>query len=303
MERRDPKPPTLAKVVATLMTFRRLLVIWGIVPLIVAASPFVAGLYLVVVNFVTSGSGFLSTLVAIGVTLIGRHAITTYAPSPKQCDDAFSDSRILLPLAGFVCSRVIISSILSPIANWLGFHSVILFSPKPPYTSSLLLAACMLLLGAAVLIRFIGPVSVGKNACRLIFVPVGKRTFTHSFLAREVLVCAFKIRPSLVFDAILLGAIHFVWSFFGACRISEPSFWRGTHQVERGRVSLFLAVHTSYGRTNSFLFTDRIHITSFSTYGASLFSFRSARQGGVERDLRICNLDQLGVFVPLWKLA
>jgi hypothetical protein len=182
MDRRERKPPTLAEVVATLLTFRRLLVIWGIVPLIVAASPFVAGLYLVVMNFVTSGSGFLSTLLTTGVTLIGRHAIIIYAPSWKQRDDALSDSQMLLPLAAFVFSRVIISGILSPIATWLGFQGVILFSPKPPYTSSLLLAAWMLLLGAAVLFRFVGPVSVGKNECWLIFVPVVAPTVTHSFL-------------------------------------------------------------------------------------------------------------------------
>lgn len=182
MERRNREPPTLAEVVATLMTLRRLLVVWGIVPLVVAAAPLVTGLYLVVMNFVTSGSGFLSTVLTAVITLIGRHAITFYAPSAKQRDDSLSDSRILLPLVGFVCSRIIISGMLSPIATFLGFQGVIVFSPRLPYISSLLLAACMLLLGAAVLFRFVGPVSVGKDPYRLSSSLVVAPTVTHSFI-------------------------------------------------------------------------------------------------------------------------
>ena len=277
MERRDRQPPTLAEVVATLMTFRRLLVVWGIVPLVLAAAPLVISLYLVIMNFLTSGSGFLSSVLTVVITLIGRHAITFYAPSAKQRDESLSDSRILLPLIGFVCSRIIISGVLSPITTLLGFQGVIMFLPRLPYISSLLIAACMLLLGAAVLFRFVGPVSVGKDSYRLSSSLVVARTVLlltrSSPLAREVLISASAIRPSLGVVTILLGTMYFIWMFSGARHISEPSLRRRTYQMARDRVSLSVAITTSYGRASSFLLCNRIHTTSLSTNGTLFFIF------------------------------
>ena len=156
-------PVSLSQCVATVVTFRRLLVVCGIVPLVVAASPLVAGVYLAIMDLITSGFGFLSTVVAVGITILGRCTITTYAPTTKQRDDALAHSRASLPLAGFALGRILIFYVLHPLASWFGLDEVLVFSPKLPYMTAFRLSACTLLLGVAILARFVGPVSVGKN--------------------------------------------------------------------------------------------------------------------------------------------
>ena len=158
-----PKPVTLSQCVATIITFRRLLVVCGIVPLLVAASPFVVGAYLAIMDMVTAGFGFLSTVMAVFFTVLGRCAISTYAPTAQKRDDALSKSRVSLPLAGFVVGSILISYFLQPIGKWFRLDGMLMSSPKLPYMAALRLSACMLLLGAVVLARFVGPISVGKN--------------------------------------------------------------------------------------------------------------------------------------------
>lgn len=158
-----PKPVTLSQCVATIIAFRRLVVVWGIVPMVVAALPLVVGLYLAFMDLVTAGYGFSSTVLAICFTVLGCCAISMHAPSPQKRNDALSQSRVLLPLAGLVVGRIFISYFLQPVMKWLRLDGVLMYSPKLPYMTALRLSACMLLLGTVVLVRFVGPVSVGKN--------------------------------------------------------------------------------------------------------------------------------------------
>lgn len=161
--RSDPKPLSLVEVVAAFMTFRRLFVVWGMAPLLVAVAPLIAGLCLSLFDIVSSGSGFLSLALTGAITLVGRNVIAMYAPSVKQRDDALSDSRVALPLVSFFCSRTIISYVLAPFAKFVGYEHLLKFSPRLPYLTAFCLSGCMLLLGAAVLCRFVGPISVGMN--------------------------------------------------------------------------------------------------------------------------------------------
>lgn len=158
-----PKPVSLSECVAFVVTFRRLVVVCSIVPLLTLASPLVVGFYLFIMDFIMSGFGFLTTILAICITLLGRCAIALYAPSTGKRDDALSKSRVSLPLAGFVLGRILVSYLLYPIASWLGLDGVLVYSPKLPYVTALRLSACMLLLGVVVLARFLGPISVGKK--------------------------------------------------------------------------------------------------------------------------------------------
>ena len=161
--RKDPTPLTLAQVVATVVSFRRLLVVWCIAPLVVAVTLPIVGLYIFTMDRITSGQGFVTTLITGAVALVGRSAIAFYAPSAKQRDDALKDSRFALPLVAFFLSRTFISYILFPVAIRLGFGGIVLYSPRLPYVTAFRLAACMLLLGADILVRFLGPISIGKS--------------------------------------------------------------------------------------------------------------------------------------------
>jgi hypothetical protein len=182
-----PKPVSLSQCVATVVTFRRLLVVCGIVPLVVAASPLFVGVYLVIMDFLTSGFGFLSTVMVVAITILGRCAINIYAPNAKQRDDALSRSRVSLPLAGFVMGRILIFYVLYPVASWFGLDGMLKLSPKLPYMTALRLSACMLLLGASILARFVGPVSVGKNQEGLLSLSFISRPLLlmHSILVQQ----------------------------------------------------------------------------------------------------------------------
>jgi len=172
-EGRIPKPVTLSQCVATVVTFRRLLVVCGILPLAVAALPLVVGVYIKVMDLITSGFGFLCTIMACWFTILGRCAISLYAPSAKNRDDALAKSRVSLPLGGFMVGRILIRYVLDPVATWSGLDDMLMYSPKLAYIPALRLSACMLLLGAVVLARFVGPVSVGKNQQRCSLVTSG----------------------------------------------------------------------------------------------------------------------------------
>lgn len=163
-----PKPVSPLQCVATVVTLKRLIVVVGIVPLVVAASPLVLGVYLAAINFITSGFGFLLTIVALFFVILGRFAISFCAPTTQQRDDALSKSRVSLPLASLLLGWILIHYVLDPVAALMGLSDVLMFSPKLPYTVNLQLSACMLLLGGAVFARFVGPISVGKTTYQLL---------------------------------------------------------------------------------------------------------------------------------------
>lgn len=158
-----PKPVSVSQCVATVITLRRLIVVSSIVPLIVAASPLVVGVFLAIMDFMTAGFGFLLTIVGVVFTILGLWAINLYAPDAKQREEALSKSRISLPLSALLLGMIFISYVLDPVARWMGLSNMLTFSPKLPYLTAFQLSACMLLLGGAILSRFVGPISVGKN--------------------------------------------------------------------------------------------------------------------------------------------
>lgn len=153
---------------ATVVTFRRLLVVLGLIPVVVAASPVVLGLYLFIINFITAGFGFILTIVAFTFVLLGRFAIFLFAPDAKQREDALAKSRISLPLASLLLGWILIHYILNPIAAWMGLSDALMFSPNLPYVTALQLSSCMLLLGGAVFARFVGPISIGECSYQLL---------------------------------------------------------------------------------------------------------------------------------------
>lgn len=167
-----PKPVTLEHCVAFVVTMRRLLVVVFIVPLVCAFSPVIFGIYLSLLDILMSGFGFLSTIMAVCVTVLGRAAINVYAPSPKKRQDALAKSRVSLPLVGFILGRITISYLLYPLSTWLGLDGMLKYSPELPYMNALRLSACMLLLGVVILARFVGPVSVGKNRYGLLLLSI-----------------------------------------------------------------------------------------------------------------------------------
>jgi hypothetical protein len=153
---------SLNTVVATVIVLRTLVVVWGLFPIVVMASPFLAGLLLFVLNTLTSGYGFISIMGTITFTLAVRAFIASYAPSPKHRDDAFRKSALVLPVLSFVAFQAMLQLVLVPVSTALGFNHLLRMYPSIPYVEALRIAISMFFLGLAIVIRYIGPVSVSE---------------------------------------------------------------------------------------------------------------------------------------------
>ena len=158
------RPVSPLECLALYVTFRRLLSVVGMFPLLVAAFPPLVGVYLAVTDSITYGKGFLSTIVTAVFVLFGIGAINRYAPSAKKRQEALSKSKVSLPLVALVMGQIFIHYVLVPFATWMDMSYMLTLSPKLPYMAACQISIGMILLGTAILARFVGPVSVGKNA-------------------------------------------------------------------------------------------------------------------------------------------
>lgn len=153
---------SLNSVVATVIVLRTLIVVWGLVPIVVMVSPFLAGLLLFLLNTFTSGYGFISIIGTVTCTLAARAFIAAYAPSPKHRDDAFRKSALVLPILSFVAFQAMLQLALVPMSSALGFNHLLRMYPSIPYAEALRIAISMVFFGLAIVIRYIGPVSVSE---------------------------------------------------------------------------------------------------------------------------------------------
>jgi hypothetical protein len=153
---------SLNSVVGTVIVLRTLIVVAGLFPIVVMASPFVAGLALSIINTITSGYGFISILGTVAFTLALRAFIAFYAPSPKHRDDAFQKSALALPLLSFGAFQAILQLLLIPLSSALGFNHLLRMSPSIPYVGAQRMAISMLFFGLTIVVRYLGPVSVSE---------------------------------------------------------------------------------------------------------------------------------------------
>ena len=153
---------SLNSVVATVIVLRTLIVVAGLFPLVVMASPFVAGLVLSTINTLTSGYGCISILGTVMFTLALRAFIAYYAPSPKHRDDAFQKSALVLPLLSFGAFQAVLQLLFVPLSSALGFNHLLRMAPSIPYFGAIRIAISMFFFGLTIIIRYMGPVSVSE---------------------------------------------------------------------------------------------------------------------------------------------
>jgi hypothetical protein len=101
--------------------------------------------------------------------LFGIGAINLYAPTAKKRQEALSKSVVSLPLIALLVGQLFIRHVLRPIATWMNMSYMLTFSPKLPFMTACQISCSMMLLGSAILARFVGPVSVGKIFFFLIY--------------------------------------------------------------------------------------------------------------------------------------
>lgn len=160
MAQKQGRLPSLSLISAVIVTYRRLMVVWAIPPILVVVAPFVVGMLLTALNFVANEFGALLFGLSVIMVACIRRLIFLYAPSPKARDDALAQSHLLLPLLSAGFNMVVIRYVVSPIWSSLELGSI-LPGAHIPYMAAFRLAAGMAVLGLVVVARFVGPVSVG----------------------------------------------------------------------------------------------------------------------------------------------
>lgn len=211
--------PSLSLVVSMSVTYRRLLVVCCLPPIVVITAPICLGLLLGVLNFITQGYGVLFAVMASLFTLCARRLVFQYAPSKKRGEEALRQSRIWLPLASVAVSLLVIRFLVFPIATILGIQGYNTLTSHFHFPAILRLAAGVLLLGLAVVARYVGPASVGtfhqnlKSLPRC-FPPSRTALYDHSPEPGSSCCCstmflgAPSFPPDGMFDAVCLGALY-----------------------------------------------------------------------------------------------
>jgi hypothetical protein len=155
---------TLCEIVALLVSCRRLVVVSVGPPIIVVIIPWLLEVYLWFANIITAGHGFICTILAGTFTVLTLDAIRRSAPTPEKGKEAMEQSMAILPILSFVIARLVVLFI----SGWRLLDILFMFTPHVDEGITTRLASCMMLLSLAVLLRFIGTVSIGKPAFSLV---------------------------------------------------------------------------------------------------------------------------------------
>jgi hypothetical protein len=110
----------------------------------------------------TNNHTILSLLMVCALTLAVRKMIRRSAPSKESAEEAVAKTEVGLPCLMFLASTLVINFIVSPLERVAGIKGILTWSPTISFFSAFRVAAGMLLLGLAVILRFVGPHSVGK---------------------------------------------------------------------------------------------------------------------------------------------
>jgi hypothetical protein len=146
---------SLGQVIAITMTYRSLLVVWGVLPLVTVASPLVLNMAYFLLNRATSGHAILSIILTTSTTALIRRWILRSAPTEKDGQDAAAKTK-WLPFVMFLVN----TALLRGFGAMFG-KTFLTWSPRIPLSVALRLSFGMLILGLAVMARYIGPNSVG----------------------------------------------------------------------------------------------------------------------------------------------
>ena len=158
---RSSSKPTLSQIVALSMTYRRLLALWGFVAVLTVAVPLVSKAAYLVFNRLTSNHTILSLLMTNAATFTVRNLIGKSTPSKQNAEEALAKTEVGLPFRMFLASAFVIQVVVTPFKDGLGIKERLTWSPMINFSVAFRLASGMLTLGVAVILRFIGPPSVG----------------------------------------------------------------------------------------------------------------------------------------------
>jgi hypothetical protein len=158
---RSSSQPTLSQIVALSMTYRRLLALLGFVAVLTIAAPLVSKAAYLVFDRLTNNHTILSLVMTSAATFTVRNLIRQSAPSKQNAEEALAKTEVGLPFLMFLASAFVIQVVVTPLEDGLGIKQILTWSPTITFSIAFRLASGMLILGVAVILRFIGPPSVG----------------------------------------------------------------------------------------------------------------------------------------------
>jgi hypothetical protein len=153
--------PSLGQIAALTLTFRRLIRIWGTVPMLTIVSPFVSNAIYFVLNRITKNHAILTMLLTVLGTVSFRNLIHTAAPTQKAAKESLEKSSTWLPLSIFIAAAFLTRGAGPILGNTFRITPLLTWSPRISFSAAFRLAAGMALLGLAVAARYVGPSSVG----------------------------------------------------------------------------------------------------------------------------------------------
>ena len=159
-----PAPrPTVApeSLVALALTARRLFAIYMFLPALTMASPVVLTVASWVLNLLTQNHAILSVLLTVTMTSACRDIIVRSAPTRKKASEALAKCQVTLPLFIFVLSAIVINMCIAPLGAFFEATHFLTWSPRISVFVACRFAAGMGLLGLSLLLRYLGPNSVG----------------------------------------------------------------------------------------------------------------------------------------------
>lgn len=137
--------------------YRRVLICCGLLPLLVLTAPVVFIAYLGMWNWLSGGYAGMTHIGSLGIGVALYHVIQSLATSHESFQRALQANRQYIPLVMIVCALLLnVSAPLLGLSAFSGPLGWILSAGQ-----SLRMALVLLLLGVAVLARFIGPQSIG----------------------------------------------------------------------------------------------------------------------------------------------
>jgi hypothetical protein len=199
--------PSLCQVIAMFFCYKRLAYVVLFLPCICAISPVMWNIVFAAINWISGGFGAIVIVMTIIFCTVWYSILKQVAPSPEKLRDAYAKSQVLLPLVMFLlnCCLVKMFARLTN-ANNTGLQ----WTPPVSWGVGLRPAFGFLLMGAALLLRFVGHGSYGKLECiwRLVLCPNSQFAYSevlHSAVGVErIRQCT----PSKDFRFIQLLVLH-----------------------------------------------------------------------------------------------
>lgn len=200
--------PSLCQVIAMTLTYRRLAVAWATVPLLCLSVPIICKVVLFCLNSLTQGHGFITMALTSFLVLSWYQMIRTTAPNPEKEREAYQKSQLRVPIIMFAISHGFIRLMLR-VAG--GGHDdetrpdSLQWTPTIQWGVGLRPALGFALIGAAVMMKFVGHNSVGESmsidfdveccACRVACLTWFISRVAHCF--SSLLYGAFGVQPFL----------------------------------------------------------------------------------------------------------